>query len=91
MELKEKTLKNYIKYAENLRELSDIDKLKYLVELKNSEKLPEEFEIKIDNDDVYIFFGYDENDDNIGCSFDEFGYHLLPDLFNFIGLYSDLV
>jgi hypothetical protein len=84
-------LKNYIKYAEKLRELSDIDKLKYLVELKYSEKLPEDFEIQIDNDDVYIHFGYDEDDNSIGLSFDEFGYHLLPTIFNFIGLKSDFV
>lgn len=83
-------MKNYIKYAEKLRELSDIDKLKYLVELKYSEKLPEDFEIQIDNDDVYIFFGY-KDDEPIGCSFDEFGYHLLPTIFNFIGLKSDFV
>ena len=74
-----------------MRELSDTDKLQYLIEMRQKHQLPEDFEIRIDNDDVYIFFGYDKNDDTVGCSFDEFGYHLLPDLFNFIGLNSDFV
>lgn len=81
----------YTKYVEHLNELDDSDKLKYLINLKEKDLLPEDFEIRIDNDDVYIFFGYNENDDSIGCSFEEFGYHLLPTLFNFIGLNSDLV
>ena len=84
-------MKNCIKYAQKIRDLSDADKLKYLIELKNSEKLPEDFEIQIDNDDVYIHFGYDEDENSIGCHFDEFGYHLLPTLFDFIGLKSDFV
>lgn len=79
------------KYVEQLNELGDEDKIGYLVDLQRSEKLPEEFEIKIDNDNVYIFFGYDDDDEPIGCSFDEFGYHLLPAIFNFIGLKSDFV
>lgn len=82
---------DYTKYVEELNQLDDEEKLKYLIDLKESEKLPEDFEIRIDNDDVYIFFGYDKNDDSIGCSFNEFGYHLLPVLFNFIGLNSDFV
>lgn len=82
---------NHTKYVERLKTLDDTDKLQYLLDLKDSDKLPEDFKIRIDNDDVYIFFGYDENDDSIGCSFDEFGYHLLPILFNFINLNSDFV
>jgi len=74
-----------------LNKLNDQDKLKYLIDLKDSDKLLDEFEIQIDNDDVYIFFGYDENDEPLGCSFDEFGYHLLPAIFNFLNLKSDFV
>jgi hypothetical protein len=33
----------------------------------------------------------DTDDDSIGCSFNDFGYHLLPTLFEFIGLKSDFV
>jgi len=79
------------KYADKLMELPDEGKLKYLQELKRDGKLSDEFQIQIDNDNVYIHLGFDENDDNIGVSFDEFGYYLLPTLFNYLGLESDLV
>ena len=79
------------KYADKLMELPDEGKLKYLQELKRDGKLSDEFQIQIDNDDIYIHLGYDENDDNISVSFDEFVYHLLPTLFNYLGLEYDLV
>lgn len=79
------------KYADKLMEINDIDKIKYLLELKQDGKLSDEFKIEIDNDNVYINFGYDKNENSIGVSFDEFGYHLLPTLFEFIGLESDFV
>lgn len=33
----------YTKYVKQLKELDDADKLKYLIDLKDSEKLPEDF------------------------------------------------
>ena len=72
-------------------ELNDKDKIRYLLELKQYGKLSNEFKIEIDNDDVYINLGCDKNENIIGVSFDEFGYHLLPTLFGFIGLESDFV
>ena len=79
------------KYADKLIELNDKDKIRYLLDLKRSEKLSDDFLIQIDNDNVYIHLGFDENEDSIGCSFDEFGHHLLQTLFGFIGLESDFV
>lgn len=85
-ELTTKEIKNLTNHVKQLRTLDDYAKLNYLKDLQEKDI---EFEIRIDNDDVYIYFGFDGNDDSIGCSFKEFGYHLLPTLFNFIGFESD--
>ena len=85
-ELHNKEIKDLTNHVKHLNTLDDFDKLNYLKDLQEKDI---EFEIRIDNDAVYIFFGYDAEGDSIGCSFREFGYHLLPALFNFIGFESD--
>ena len=61
---------------------------KYRVEWLRTEKdLIPEFTIHIDNDLVYVSFT-----DEDGCLiFDKYGYELLEDVFNSIGLNSELV
>lgn len=85
-ELTTKEIKDLTNHVRQLRKLNDYDKLDYLKDLQEKGI---KFEIRIDNGDVYIFFGFDGVDDSVGCSFNEFSYYLLPTLFNFIGFESD--
>ena len=78
----------YYEIQRELEKITDTDKIKYL-----KYDLPDwvEYNIQVDNDDVYIHLGYDENEDSIGVHFDESGYYLLLTLFECLGLKSEFV
>ncbi|MCK5538842.1 MAG: hypothetical protein KAI79_18595 [Bacteroidales bacterium] len=65
---------------------NDQERIQFLIKRKN--KTPE-FRVEVDNDDVSVIFIADENEDTISLSFNEFGYHLLVESFQAIGINAD--
>lgn len=80
---------------EDMKELADeLNGLRDKEILRRLTLLKEEgiyFKILIDNDDVYVRLGEDEEGESIGFRFEEYGYSLLPILFNFLDMNAGLV
>jgi len=54
---------------------------------RNSEKLPK-YKINVNNDRIFLSF---EEDEDVVLDFDEFGYNLIPVIFQSIHLNAELV
>ena len=67
-------------------EMSDDLRCRFLYKHRNSMKLPE-YQINVDNDCVFLSF----EDSETTLDFDEFGYNLIPIIFNSMSLSADLV
>jgi len=79
------------KFIEAWNDMDDELRVRWLVKIKDNQNNPE-YEIRIDNDEVYLTFTEEEDYDEPSIlSFDNFGYHLIPFIFSAIGIKSDLV
>lgn len=82
------TIEELKELAFELNYLTDKEKLRNL-EALSIRKIP--YKILIDNDDVYVKLGEDEDDESIGFSFDDFGYELLLTIFKYYDFDAELV
>ena len=72
-------------------DMDDEMRVRWLAKIKDNQNNPE-YEIRIDNDEVYLIFMDEiDMDEPTVLSFDNFGYHLIPFIFTAIGIKSDLV
>ena len=80
------TKENFIEMWEML---PDKKRVKFLRQ-QAKENFDPKFELTIDNDSVFLTFNDEEDyDERTILSFDEFGYHLLVDVFNAVGIPAD--
>jgi len=72
------------------KELWDARTDKERIELLELDPEIPRYMVFVDNDDVYLAFK-DDTDGEYICNFDEFGYYLIPILFNVLEIPCDFV
>ena len=80
------------KFIEAWKQMDDEMRVRWLIKIKDNQNNPE-YSIAIDNDDVYlVLLEEDDFEDDVEIlHFDEFGYHLILDIFRAIGLKAEMV